>query len=76
MSKKAPAARAKYFADQMDDEDVLFVFRKHPVVMRKGLVISMVALLLGQFTPWRSLIFTLIAIRRPASFLPVWALAC
>lgn len=37
----------KYFDDQLDDEEVLFVFRKHPVVMRKGLVIAMVALLLG-----------------------------
>ncbi len=50
MSKTAKTGRpqkAKYFADQMDDEDVLFVFRKHPVVMRKGLIISMVALLIG-----------------------------
>lgn len=37
----------KYFDDQLDDEEVLFVFRKHPIVMRKGLVISMLAILLG-----------------------------
>jgi hypothetical protein len=37
----------KYFDDQLDDEDVIFVFRKHPVVMRKGLIISMLAILLG-----------------------------
>ncbi len=37
----------KYFADQMDDEDVLLVFRKHPVVMRKGLVFAMIGPLLG-----------------------------
>lgn len=37
----------KYFADQMDDENVLYVFRKHPVVMRKGLVIGLGALLIG-----------------------------
>ncbi len=37
----------KYFEDQLDDEEVLFVFRKHPVVMRKGLVIAMLAILLG-----------------------------
>ena len=37
----------KHFADQLDDEDVLLVFRKHPVVMRKGLIISMLCLLLG-----------------------------
>jgi len=37
----------KYFADQFDDEEVLLVFRKHPVVMRKGLVFGMLAILLG-----------------------------
>jgi hypothetical protein len=37
----------KYFADQMDDEEVQYVFRKHPVVMRKGLVVGMVIILLS-----------------------------
>jgi hypothetical protein len=37
----------KYFADQFDDEEVLYVFRKHPIVMRKGLVFGMVAILVG-----------------------------
>ncbi len=37
----------KLFDDQFDDEEVLFVFRKHPVVMRKGLVIASLAILLG-----------------------------
>ena len=37
----------KYFKDQFDDEAVLFVFRKHPIVMRKGLVLSMMGPLLG-----------------------------
>ena len=37
----------KEFADQFDDETVLFLFRKHPVVMRKGIVFASVALLLG-----------------------------
>jgi len=37
----------KYFADQMDDEEVLYVFRKHPVVMRKGLVVGMLLILLS-----------------------------
>jgi hypothetical protein len=31
----------KYFEDQFDDEEVLFVFHKHPIVMRKGLVLGM-----------------------------------
>ena len=37
----------KFFADQLDDEELLMVFRKHPIVMRKGLIFSMLALLLG-----------------------------
>lgn len=41
------AKTEKFFADQFDDEDVLFVFRKHPVVMRKGLVLAMLGPLIG-----------------------------
>lgn len=37
----------KYFADQFDDEEVLYVFRKHPVVMRMGLILCMIGPLLG-----------------------------
>lgn len=37
----------KYFDDQFDDEEVLFVFRKHPVVMRKGLILAMFGPLIG-----------------------------
>lgn len=37
----------KYFEDQFDDEEVLLVFRKHPVVMRRGFVVAMLVLLLG-----------------------------
>jgi hypothetical protein len=37
----------KYFEDQFDDEEVLFVFRKHPIVMRKGLVLGCLGPLLG-----------------------------
>lgn len=37
----------KYFEDQFDDEEVLLVFRKHPVVMRRGLIFGMLAILLG-----------------------------
>lgn len=37
----------KYFADQFDDEEVLLLFRKHPVVMRKAIVTASVMLLLG-----------------------------
>lgn len=41
------AKKTKYFEDQFDDEEVLFVFRKHPVVMRKGLVLAMLGPLIG-----------------------------
>lgn len=37
----------KYFDDQLDNEELIYVFRKHPVVMRKGLIIAMLAILLG-----------------------------
>lgn len=37
----------KQFRDQYDDEEVLMVFRKHPVVMRRGLIYFMLAILLG-----------------------------
>ncbi len=39
--------KPKYFEDQFDDEEVLFVFRKHPVVMRKGLIIGLLGPLIG-----------------------------
>lgn len=37
----------KYFEDQFDDEEVLYVFKHHPVVMRKGLVFGMLGPLIG-----------------------------
>lgn len=43
----AEAQPKKYFKDQYDDEEVLLVFRKHPVVMRKGLIMFMLAISLG-----------------------------
>jgi len=37
----------KLFADQYDDEEVLYMFRKHPIVMRKGFILACVAILVG-----------------------------
>lgn len=37
----------RYFKEQFDDEEVLLVFRKHPVVMRRGLIYASIAILLG-----------------------------
>ena len=36
----------RYFKEQFEDEEVLLVFRKHPIVMRKGLIFASVGLLL------------------------------
>src|SRR3990167_1051904 len=55
MSEKAAEEKAeskteskhKYFKEQFDDEEVRLVFRKHPIVMRKGLILAMLAILLG-----------------------------
>lgn len=37
----------KYFDNQFDDEEVLFVVRKHPIVMRKGLILGVLGPLAG-----------------------------
>jgi len=66
MAKKAPE---KYFDDQFDDEEVLFVFRKHPIVMRKGLVIGMGAWLIG---PVYTLILTYARPHNPPSLTFFW----
>lgn len=36
------------FDGQHDDEEVIYVFRRHPVVMRKGLLAILVGILIGQ----------------------------
>jgi hypothetical protein len=46
-AQEQPVQKVKYFEDQFDDEEVLFVFRKHPIVMRKGLVFGMLGPLVG-----------------------------
>lgn len=58
----APEAPAKLFKEQFDDEEVLLVFRKHPIVMRKGLVFASVALLVG---PLYTLILTYVKTENP-----------
>jgi len=37
----------KYFEGQFDDEEVLYVFHKHPIVMRRGLIFGSAAMLAG-----------------------------
>ncbi len=37
----------KQFEEQFDDEKVLFLFRKHPVVMRRGLILGLLGPVVG-----------------------------
>jgi hypothetical protein len=46
-AKKTKKTKSQDFKGQYDNEDVLYMFRKHPVVMRKGLILFMLAILLG-----------------------------
>jgi Bacterial PH domain len=39
--------KPKHFKEQFEDEEVLLVFRKHPVVMRRALILFMLAILAG-----------------------------
>lgn len=55
----------KYFEDQMDDEEVLFVFRKHPIVMRKGIVLWSIAMLLG---PLYTTVLTIVYANNPEKY--------
>lgn len=45
--KSDKKSRKGKFEDQFDDEEVLYVFRHHPIVMRRGLIVSMSAWLVG-----------------------------
>jgi uncharacterized membrane protein YdbT with pleckstrin-like domain len=45
--KPEPEHRAKHFKEQFEDEDTLLVFRKHPIVMRKGLILAAFGMLVG-----------------------------
>lgn len=60
MAKADQQTHHKYFEDQFDDEEVLYVFRQHPIVMRKGLVFGMFGPLLGVIPAaiWPALGFT------------------
>lgn len=54
----------KYFTDQFEDEEVLFLFRKHPIVMRKGFILACACLLIG---PVFTMILTLLRPLAPPS---------
>jgi len=68
-TKKEPNSGAKslpirYFEDQFDDEEVKYVFRRHPIVMRKGLIWGSLGLLVG---PLYTLILTYTQVDNPPS---------
>lgn len=58
------AAKRKHFKEQFDEEDVLLVFRKHPIVMRKGLIVASFGMLVG---PLITLILTEVKAKDPPS---------
>ena len=55
----------KYFEDQFDDEEVLYVFRKHPIVMRKGIILWAFAMLAG---PLYTVLLTVIYANNPDKY--------
>ena len=59
------AETPKYFEDQLDDEEVLYVFRKHPIVMRKGIVVWAFTILLG---PLYTTLLTFIYANNPEKY--------
>ena len=44
---EAVPSRKKHFKEEFEDEDTLLVFRKHPIVMRKGLILAAFGMLVG-----------------------------
>lgn len=54
---KASGPKRKHFKEQFEDEETLLVFRKHPIVMRKGLILASLGMLIG---PLYTLVLTYI----------------
>lgn len=59
--KKSKEQKPILFDGQHDDEEVIYVFRRHPVVMRHGLVAILIGILIGMIpmTIWPPLELTL-----------------
>ncbi len=77
-----PASKRKHFKEQFEDEETMLVFRKHPIVMRKGLILAAFGTLVG---PLYTLILTYVDKSNPptlgfffgsllASFVLAWIL--
>lgn len=63
-AKSSEKSKSKHFRDQFDEEDVMLVFKKHPIVMRKGLVLAALGLLAG---PIYTLILSFVHSNNPPS---------
>lgn len=46
-SDDQPDKKSKHFKEQFEEEETLLVFRKHPIVMRKGLILASFGMLVG-----------------------------
>jgi hypothetical protein len=46
-AEEQPEPKRKHFKEQFEDEETLLVFRKHPIVMRKGLILAAFGMLVG-----------------------------
>jgi hypothetical protein len=47
--EEPPDKKPKHFKEQFEEEDTLLVFRKHPIIMRKGLILASFGMLVGPF---------------------------
>jgi hypothetical protein len=56
------APKRKHFKEQFDDEETKLVFRKHPIIMRKGLILAAFGMLVG---PVYTLILTYVDKNNP-----------
>jgi hypothetical protein len=61
---KPAKAGKRHFKEEFEDEDTLLVFRKHPIVMRKGLILAAFGMLVG---PLFTLILTYVHSNNPPS---------
>lgn len=59
-----PVKKRKHFKEQFEEEETLLVFRKHPIVMRKGLILASFGMLVG---PLYTLILTYVDKNHPPS---------
>lgn len=65
-AQKQSQAKPKFFKEQFEEEDVRLVFRKHPIVMRKGLILCAVGILTG---PLYTLLLTYTRKNNPPSLM-------